>query len=239
MIQLLPAEWRIQLRIALKTLRDMRSGYIFKFAYRKSNDRNFPYTICLSQPVMPGNYFENKVHNIKTGASSIDSVIIKPGEVFSFWRLVKRPTAENNYRQGRNIVGGKVVAEYGGGLCQLSSIIYHTTLLSGLQIIERHHHSVDIYKEEERFTPLGADATVVYGYKDLRVKNNYAFPVQLTFSLEEATLTCFLHSTEEIQSREISFERVYLNNTVEVSTIHTEKTGIQILSKDVYKLPEV
>jgi hypothetical protein len=54
-----------------------------------------------------------------------------------------------------------------------------------LKIVERHQHSVDIYTEENRYTPLGTDATVVFGYKDLRIRNPYHFPIQFWFSVEE------------------------------------------------------
>jgi len=60
--------------------------------------------------------------------------------------------------------------DYGGGLCQLSGIIYHAVLEAGLEILERHPHSLDIYTATTRYTPLGSDAAVVYGHKDLRFK---------------------------------------------------------------------
>jgi hypothetical protein len=50
--------------------------------------------------------------------------------------------------------------------------VYHIGIIAGLDIIERYNHSVDIYTDDTRFAPLGTDATVVYGYKDLRIRNN-------------------------------------------------------------------
>ncbi len=77
----------------------------------------------------------------------------------------------------RNLVNGKIQFTYGGGICQVAGILYHLALMAGLDILERHSHSLDIYTEVERFTPLGADATVVYGYKDLRIRNNTGHPI--------------------------------------------------------------
>ena len=50
-------------------------------------------------------------------------------------------------------------------------------------------HSVDIYTEQTRFAPLGSDATVAYGYKDLRFRNVLPFPISLRFELGEDTLS--------------------------------------------------
>jgi vancomycin resistance protein VanW len=95
----------------------------------------------------------------------------------------------------------------GGGLCQLSGIVYHTALLAGLTILERYNHTVDIYKEEDRFTPLGADATVVYGYKDLRFLNNTPVPLQLSFAFETEAITCGIKSAADLTVRDLQFER--------------------------------
>ncbi len=65
------------------------------------------------------------------------------------------------------------------GFVSFSSLLYYAALKTGFIITERHHHSIDIYKEDERYIPLGADSTVVYGFRDLQFINPYNFPVQL------------------------------------------------------------
>ncbi len=109
------AEIKILLRIAWKTGFDMLKGDYFRMADKKRSNQLFPFSISLSQPIKPGNYFENKVHNINTGIASIEAVVIQPGEIFSFWHLVKKPTARNHFKLGRNIISGQIVAEYGAG----------------------------------------------------------------------------------------------------------------------------
>lgn len=97
-------------------------------------------------------------------------------------------------------------SDVGGGLCQLSGIMYLTALKAGLKIVERHNHTVDIYKEEsERFAPLGSDATIVFGYKDLRIQNKYDFPVKFQFEITNSFIKCKLFSRKEIVSRNINF----------------------------------
>lgn len=126
---------------------------------------------------------------------------------WSFWHAIGRPTARNGFAPGRNIVEGTVVRQIGGGLCQLSSLLYHLALLGGLAIVERHHHSVDIYEENARFTPLGADATVVWGYKDLRLANPHPFDICIGCAVEDDRLIGYIRSPEVIEARDLIFLR--------------------------------
>ncbi len=193
---------------------------------------DFNFSISTVQEMKKGVFFENKVHNISNGSKEIENIIINPNEIFSFWKIVGNPNSKNNFRTGRNIIKGKISEEIGGGLCQLSSIIYITALKTNLEIVERFNHSVDIYKEEERFTPLGADATIVFGYKDLRIKNNYLFPIKFSFEIIENQIVCKLLSNEKIDEFDLDFIRNYSENEINVSTT---KNGVYFC-ESVYKL---
>jgi vancomycin resistance protein VanW len=92
----------------------------------------------------------------------------------------------------------------------LSGLLYHLALVGGLEIVERHAHSVDIYREHERYTPLGADATVVWGFKDLRLRNPYPFAVAITCFLDGMRLVGQLRSPEAGPALEVSFVREQL-----------------------------
>jgi vancomycin resistance protein VanW len=116
------------------------------------------------------------------------------------------------------LISGKLKEDYGGGLCQLSSIIYHLSLIAGMDIWERHNHSVDIYKERDRFTPLGSDATVVYGYKDLRIRNNLGTPVKISLSIIDNNLKCVFSSSQPLKRHKIVFHRIDIGDSVEVET---------------------
>lgn len=207
---------RIRLKICLikRFLSDRRVDFVVK----SNSKKTFIHSISTTQEIKQGSFFENKVQNIKTAVYKVELIEIHPNQVFSFWKVVGSPTEKNGFKKGRNIIKGKVSEEIGGGLCQLSSIIYITALKANLEILERYNHSIDIYKEEERFTPLGSDATVVYGYKDLRIKNNYDFPIQFSFSYIENQIICNLESLERIDESELDFIRNYKERTIEVST---------------------
>jgi vancomycin resistance protein VanW len=106
---------------------------------------------------------EAKIHNITLAIKGMNNLVIPPGTIFSFWHIVGRPTRVRGYLPGRSLVGGQLGPDFGGGLCQLSGLIYCTSLVAGLQILERHPHSRDIYDDQTRYAPLGADAAVASG----------------------------------------------------------------------------
>jgi len=127
---------------------------------------------------------------------------------------------------------GKEVDSYGGGLCQISGLIYYSCLQSDIDIIERHNHSLDLYNDETRYTPLGTDATVVYGYKDLKIKNNYDSPIKINFEIVENELVLKLSTNSAFKKKKVEFlKKDITNSAVEVTT----KLDGAVKSKSIYK----
>jgi vancomycin resistance protein VanW len=196
------------IRHTQRRILDRFSGARRHFAEKKiktSDLADFQHFNFLKQPFLPTSTLENKRHNLRLAVACLDRCLIQPGEIFSFWHLVGYPGARRGYKPGRNIVGGRLSTETGGGLCQLSSILYHSALLYGLDIIERHPHSYDLYwdNESQRYTPPGTDATVVFGYKDLRFRNSLPTAVVLQFEVAENDLSCMFFSKQEIQKLDL------------------------------------
>jgi|JI8StandDraft_1071087.scaffolds.fasta_scaffold199345_1 vancomycin resistance protein VanW len=227
----IPIGTRIHLKLFLRWCSDLFQGHDFALT-NAHHETTFPPKASLMQTIMPGPFFDNKVHNFRVAIVSIHNIVVYPGQVFSFWKTVKRPTEHNGYKKGRNIVAGMVAEEYGGGLCQISSILYHLALLTGLEVVERHNHSVDIYEEYERFTPLGADATVVYGYKDLRIRNNHHEPLRFSFDINGDKLSCSLRTCANIPEHDVSFKRIKQDPFIMVDTSINGKVTV----KSVYNL---
>lgn len=113
---------------------------------------------------------ENTIYNIKLASKAINGVLIKPQEIFSYNKYVGPAEKADGYKEGIIISNGKFVNGYGGGICQVSSTLYNTALLANLQIVKRYNHS--IYGDATKYVPLGRDAAVFYGSKDLKLKNN-------------------------------------------------------------------
>lgn len=231
--QLIPANVRLFLKVNLRKAKDLSSGN--RFNSKTRHPENYEYEVSIVQEIKKNSNFENKIHNLQQGIHAIDGILIQPGETFSFWKNVSQPTAKNGFQLSRNIVGGELKEDYGGGLCQLSSIIYHLALIAGLKVTERHNHSVDIYEEADRFTPLGADATVVYGYKDLRIQNQFGFPVMISLAINCNKLQCTFSSPAAINEFDIHFERTEFNETIEVNALNHSLENPTTLNKSIYK----
>lgn len=109
----------------------------------------------------------NRTYNINVAADAIDNIVVKPGEVFSFNKVVGPRSKEAGYKEALVIVEDQFTPGIGGGVCQVSSTLYNAALLAGLEILERHNHSLPV-----AYVPLGRDATVAYGGYDLKFRNN-------------------------------------------------------------------
>lgn len=232
--RLLPASLKLRIRLAGRAFSDWKKRKHSPLAVSGVSQDGDVYWIT-KQPIKRTSLFENKVHNLRRAAAEIAQVTVNPGEVFSFWKIIGNPTEKRGYKTGRNIVNGTLQEAVGGGLCQLSGMVYYTALQCGLKIEERHNHTIDIYREEDRFTPLGSDATVVYGYKDLRFRNNLHTPVRLVFSFEEEAVSCGIHCSEKLTPRELDFRRSDLTDQRLVSTFDASTGDLLAVSK--YKLP--
>lgn len=147
-----------------------------------------------------------KRHNLRIAGESLHRTVVQPGDVFSFARIVGPPIAPRGYRTGRTLVGGELAASIGGGLCQLSGLLYLAALECGLDILERHPHSLDIYTDATRFAPLGADATVVYGHRDLRFRNALDAPIGFRCTVEAHAVALQLCCDAAVARRVASFE---------------------------------
>jgi len=130
-------------------------------------------------------YQYNKVDNLKIAVGRLNGLVVEPGQVFSFWRNVGLPTRFKGYKVGFTLNQGKVKPGVGGGLCQLSNLIYWMSLHTPLTVIERYRHSYDVFPDSSRTLPFGSGATVSYNYIDLQIENRTAQRFQL--SLEVGT----------------------------------------------------
>ena len=205
MKKLIPAKARLRYQLVKRYLRE----HILKpqkFAQHNANPLKLNHKLSHYQEIKMSHSFGNKVHNIDLCLEHINHVVIEPSQVFSFWQLVPQPVLKNGFKTGRNLVNGQIREDVGGGICQVSGILYINALKAGLKIIERHSHSIDIYQEHERFTPLGSDATVVYGYKDLQFQNTYRFPIQIIMQRLEQQLICNFYSPEDLPDFDLNFQ---------------------------------
>ena len=111
-----------------------------------------------------------RTNNVRLAAKAINGTILNPGDVFSYNTVVGERTQARGYQEAHAYSGGKIIDEFGGGVCQPSSTLYMAVLRADLEVVERHNHSFTV-----SYTPLGEDATVDYGNLDFRFANNTAY----------------------------------------------------------------
>lgn len=190
------------------------------------------------QEIKKGDFIEGKLANIGLSAARLDGAVVAPGETISFWKLVGPPSAAAGFAVGRSIRGGNVGGEIGGGLCQVSGIAYEAGLRAGLVIVERHPHSRDLYAEEDRFTPLGLDATVVWPNKDLRLLNPLAVPVQFRFAVRDLKVAASVHAPIPLEPATIEIARTDRETMREVRVVRRKVPGeAETISDDLYPAP--
>ena len=213
----LPDTPRARLLQARMHARDLFSSDV-RFA-RVDTPHALPQRHAWTQVIHETPTAEAKRHNLRLAADALQRTCIAPGEVFSFARIVGPPITSRGYRAGRTLLGGEVAASIGGGLCQLSGLLYVAALECGLEIVERHPHSLDIYTDATRFAPLGADATVVYGHRDLRFRNTLEVPVGFTCEVDAGEVTLALCSSEPPDRRSVAFVSEAQGPQIVVTTI--------------------
>ena len=137
---------------------------------------------------------ENKVTNIRIACASVSGIVIRPGEVFSFWHTLGRTTANKGYIEGLTISGGRLTTGIGGGICQMANMIHWLVLNSPLEVVELHHHSDALFPDERRRVPFGTGTSVFYNRCDYRFKNTTDQDVQLLLWIEGGELCGELRS---------------------------------------------
>jgi vancomycin resistance protein VanW len=234
---LFPLHYKQRIKFFVRTVKMLCNGSYFALAAAHLTTNNL-YTIKkIEQKLNNTLTSTNKKNNIQLALNKINHLVIQPNQLFSFWHLVGNPSTKNGYAKSRAIVGTELQQTIGGGLCQLSGLVYFLALHAGMYITERHHHSVDIYTDEERFTPLGSDATVVYGYKDLQFKNTLSYPIYLHLEIIDDILVGSILSTKHIDALEINF--TYKKNstsTFVTTTIYQSNILLQSFSTVYQKM---
>lgn len=115
----------------------------------------------------------NRRHNINAGASSLNGILIKPGEIFSLVNALGEIDSFHGYLQELVIKGNKTIPEYGGGLCQIGTTIFRAALAAGLPILERRSHTYRVVYYE----PAGKDATIYNPSPDFKFGNDTPYHI--------------------------------------------------------------
>jgi len=105
--------------------------------------------------------------NVHLAAKMLSGSIVNPGKVFSQNNTIGPYVESRGFQRGPTYIGSQLTTTIGGGVCKIASTLYNVTILSNLEIVERHAHSMPV-----PYVPYGQDATVAYGARDFKFRNN-------------------------------------------------------------------
>lgn len=126
----------------------------------------------------------NRKNNIQVAAGRLNGLVVAPGQAVSISTMILPRTIENGYKLAGVYSGGKTVQGVGGGICQLSSTVYNAVMNAGLTVVSRFSHSMPVH-----YLPLGQDAAISAGSKDMIFTNTYDTPVLITTACDKSTVT--------------------------------------------------
>ena len=141
---------------------------------------------------------QNKAENIALAAKSLDNLMIRPGETFSFWHTIGNTTKRRGYKDGRIIANGRLMPGVGGGLCNLGNTLHLLVLHSPLTVTEVHYHSDALAPDHGVRVPMSAGTSVSYNYIDFRFRNDTDQPFQLSVQVEGETMYAALRCMHPI-----------------------------------------
>ena len=162
----------------------------------------------------------NRQVNVRITTEYASDVMLAPGDVYDFDKQIGPRTPARGYKLAPGIVGpGKLEDVFGGGICQVSTTLFNAVFFAGLQVVERHNHSIYI-----DHYPKGRDATVTGGGKNLRFKNDTQKYIWIRGASDGITTTFNIYGTSE--GRKVSYTTSNFYNVVGRSEVSTPNPSL-------------
>ena len=167
-----------------------------------------------------------RITNLELACKALDGLILRPGEEFSYNDTLGERTAEKGYQPAPAYSGTTLVDSLGGGICQVSSTLYLASIYAELTILERVNHGYPVH-----YIPYGMDATVNWGFTDLKMRNDSDLPVKFRAEASDGYVRIDVLGTE---TRDYDIQMTYSVGGRYVKTFKSkyDKTTGELLSKD-------
>ncbi len=194
------------MRVEYLRLRRKIRDRLVPFPMAGKQDEDVSFSFALAQATSPlervigavkPELQRGKERNVKLVAEKIHGLVIAPGEVFSYHALVGRPSRRRGFQPGLELHNGAESVGIGGGACQVSNMLYLLAISSGMRIVERHRHGLDLFPDHLRSVPFGCGATVFYNYADFRFENPLSMPVVVRLSVQDGHLEGAIASPQD------------------------------------------
>ncbi|KND49128.1 MAG: Vancomycin B-type resistance protein VanW [Parcubacteria bacterium C7867-003] len=135
---------------------------------------------------------EGRHKNIELGIQRINGTILQPGEEFSFKKELGTTTVEDGFSEEKIFLNGEVTRGVGGGLCQVSTVLFRTAMASALPITERANHSFTVARYDN-----GLDATYSDPGPDFKFLNDTANPILIKGKTENLVAIFEIYGTKD------------------------------------------
>lgn len=193
-------------------------------------DENAYFQDVLGHCETPHNDNENRNANLRKACELLDGTILQPGQELSYNQALGERTKEKGWLPAPAYSGTKLVDSPGGGICQVSSTLYLASVYAEMTIVERRNHGYPV-----SYIPLGMDATVSWGFTDLKIRNDSPLPVKIHAEESDGYVRVSILGTE---TRDYDIEMSYTVGGRYVRTYMSKidkKTG-ELISKEPYAL---
>lgn len=173
---------------------------------------------------------ENRNGNLRKACELLDGLVLQPRQELSYNEALGPRTKELGWLPAPAYSGTKLVDSPGGGICQVSSTLYLASVYSELTIVERHNHGYPV-----SYIPLGMDATVSWGFADLKIRNDSPMPVKIQAEESDGYVRVSILGTE---TRDYNVEMSYTVGGRYVRTYMSkiDKESGEVISKEPYAL---
>lgn len=124
-----------------------------------------------------------RTHNLHVGVENVNGTVVMPGQQFSLGDALGDLSEEGGYREAPVIQDGRLVMGLGGGLSQISTVVFNASWFAGVQLDAHTPHSYYISRY-----PAGREATLAYPVIDNVWTNDTETPVVVRSWIDEAQI---------------------------------------------------
>jgi vancomycin resistance protein YoaR len=121
-----------------------------------------------------------RTQNLRVATRTINGTYIPPGGTFSLNGILGERTTAKGYADGTVIINGRLTRGTGGGISQVSTVIYNLAYFAGADTLEFTPHAFFIPRY-----PEGREATVFWPSVDNKWKNDTPYGMLLQTWVEE------------------------------------------------------
>jgi vancomycin resistance protein YoaR len=188
--------------------------------------------VLTSRAIVLSGLNNNQITNITLASGSVNQTILKPGELFSFNKVVGPRTGLKGYKLSNTYLQNSNIQTFGGGICLFSSILYQCALEAGLQIHIRTPHTKTI-----KTIKPGLDATVDYEQADLSFINPYNFPIKIFSYIKDGKLIVIFKGNKNLPKVILKSEvKKTANKKIIVSVYKYTRNKKVLITRDTYQL---